>query len=68
MSICLTFIITDSLIACSDDVCFWTMLVLGLGVVSDEPSTVGVLDSLFSGELVLGGNVEPAESCKVRKH
>ena len=65
MSICLTFIITDSRIACSDGVCLWTMLVLGL---SDEPSTVGVLDSFFSGELVLGGNVEPAERCKVRKH
>lgn len=68
MSICLTFIITDSLIACSDRVCFWTMLVLGLSVVSDEPSTVGVLEAFFSGELVLGGNVEPAERCKVRKH
>ena len=44
------------------------MLVLGLSVVSDEPSTVGVLDSFFSGELVLGGNVEPTEKCKVRKH
>ena len=68
MSICLTFIITDSLIACSNGVCFWTMLVLGLSVISDEPSAVGVLEAFFSGELVLGGNVEPAERCKVRKH
>ena len=44
------------------------MLVLGLSVISDEPSTVGVLEAFLSGELVLGGNVEPAERCKVRKH
>ena len=44
------------------------MLVLGLSVVSDELSTVGVLEAFFLGELVLGGKVEPAEKCKVRKH
>ena len=41
-SIFLTFNITDSLITCSDGVCFWSVLVLGCIV---EPSVVGVVES-----------------------
>ena len=42
ISIFLTFNITDSLISCSDGVCFWSVLVVGCIV---EPSVVGVVES-----------------------